>query len=102
MAIARKTHFKPAWLAWIPIANLYQRSKIARMHWWPLLLLIAAMIPFIGFIASIAFVVFLVIWNWKAFERIKRPGWWALFAIVPFLGWAIYLVLLGIAAWGKN
>lgn len=102
MSIAKKTKTHPTWLAWIPVANLYQRSKIARMHWWPILLIIVGMIPIIGFFASIALMVFLIIWNWKAFERVHRPGWWALFLIIPIIGWVVYLILLGIVAWGNN
>ena len=102
MAIAKKTRTKPAWLAFIPIANLYLLSKIARMHWWPILLLIGMFIPYVNLAAIVAFAVFMFIWNWKAFERVKRPGWWTLFAIIPVLGWIVFLVLLGVAAWGKR
>ncbi len=102
MKIARKTNIHPAWFAWIPVANLYQRSQMAKMHWWPLLLLIASFIPIIGPLASLVFFVFAITWTWKSFERIKRPGWWSLFIIIPILGWAVYLILLGVAAWGKD
>lgn len=95
MSLARRTKTGPAWLAWIPIASSYLQSKMARMHWWPLLLLIGTFIPIIGILFSIAFTVFGIIWNWKIFERVGRPGWWALFIII----FPVFLVLLGIAAW---
>ena len=102
MRIASRTRTEPAWLSWIPVANLYLQSKIARKHWWPLLLLIITAIPFIGGIASIVFMVFMISWKWKSFERFQRPGWWSLFIIIPVLGWIVYLILLGIVAWGKK
>jgi hypothetical protein len=102
MTIARKTNTKPVWLAWIPIANFYQRSKIARMHWWPLLLLLGGLVPFLSLITTVAFWAFIITWNWRSFERVHRPGWWALFLIFPIVGWIIYLALLGIVAWGKK
>jgi hypothetical protein len=37
---------------------------------------------------------------WKTFEAVGRPGWWAIFMIIPILN-IVYLVFLGIAAWGK-
>jgi hypothetical protein len=101
MAIAKKTNNEPAWLAWIPVANLYLMSKIAKMHWWPMLLLIAFPIPFLNVFAMLAFAVFMFIWMWKIFEAVGRPGWWALLGLIPFAGGIIVLVLLGVAAWGK-
>ena len=77
-------------------------SKIARMHWWPILLLIGILIPFVGSIISIVFVIFGFIWGWKIFEAVGRPGWWVLWQIIPILGTIIFLILLGIAAWGKK
>lgn len=102
MSIANKTKTKPAYLAWIPIANYYLMSKIAKMHWWPILLIVGFWIPFIGWVATIMFWIFTVIWTYKIFEAVKRPGWWALFMIIPFIGWIIYLILLGVAAWSKK
>jgi uncharacterized membrane protein YhaH (DUF805 family) len=56
------------------------------------------LIPVIGFVFSIAFAVFMVIWQWKMFEAIKKPGWWALLCLLPIVN----LVLYGVAAWGKK
>ena len=102
MKIAERTNTANGWLAFIPIANLYLMSKIARMHWWPILLLIGILIPFVGSIISIVFVIFGFIWGWKIFEAVGRPGWWVLWQIIPILGTIIFLILLGIAAWGKK
>lgn len=51
MTIAKKTNTEPAWLAWIPIANIYLMSKIAQKKWWPILLFLLSFIPLIGFFA---------------------------------------------------
>jgi hypothetical protein len=109
MNISKRAGVEPVWLAWIPFANLYLLSKIARMPWWPILLLIPylllSLIPYvsiIGFGFFIAFLVFDTIWWWKVFERVGRPGWWAVMWIIPIAGPIIFLVFIGIAAWGKS
>lgn len=99
-AIAKKTNTEPAWLAWIPVANIYLLTKIAKMPWWPMLLMIGFVIPFVNILAAIAIGVFSIIWYWKMYERVGRPGWWAIFIIIPFFGAIVHYVLLGIAAWG--
>jgi len=97
-AIARKAKLKSPGLAWIPGVGpeiiAFQTSK---MHWWPWLLIIGMFIPFVKPAFSLLFAVFFVIWEWKMFERIKRPGWWALLCLIPIVN----LVLYGVAAWNK-
>jgi hypothetical protein len=110
MAIAKKTKTEPAWLAWIPIANLVLLSRIAKMHWWPILLTIPAFIflgtgfvflvigqNVIGIILIVMYglvliplAVYSTIWYWKMFEAVNRPGWWSLTSIVPSV---VYLLL---------
>ena len=118
MTIAKKTRTSPAWIAWIPIANLYLLSKIARMHCWPLFLFLYIFVSplffyfipealswiliFLALLAYITLLVFIIIWCWRMFERAGRPGWWVLFLLVPVIGQLVFLVFLGIAAWGKN
>lgn len=101
MVLARKTKTEPAGIAWIPfIGPPLVASRIAEMHWWPLLLLIGFWIPFVNVVLMIVFAVFFVIWMWKTFESVGKPGWWAIFMVIPFLN-IIYLIFLGIAAWSK-
>ncbi len=102
MRLAQKLNTEPAWLAWIPVANVYLMSKMAKMHWWPVLLIAAFIIPFINILAYIAFMVFFFIWNWKIFEKVNRPGWWPLMLLIPVVGALIFAVLLGMTVWGKN
>ena len=104
MKTAQKIKTEPAWLAWIPIANLYLKSKMAKMHWWPILLIIpvpliygvmifeamqnptpvAGPMPFliiaymlILFACLITLSIFNTIWEWKICVARNRPGWWA-------------------------
>ena len=97
--IAKKARLKTPGLAWIPVVGppiiAYQASK---MDWWPWLLLIGILIPFVRMFAILAFAVFLVIWRWKMFEAIKRPGWFALLCLIPIVN----LIIIGIVAWSKK
>ena len=96
MAIARKAKLSSPGLAWIPgIGPLIITYKASKMHWWPWLLFIGFIIPFVNFIAIIIFEVFAIIWLWKTFQAVKRPGWWAIVSLIP----VVNLILLGIAAW---
>lgn len=98
-AIGKKAKLKNPSLAWIPFVGpaiiAFQASK---MPWWPWLLLIGTIIPFVGWIFSIAFAVFWIIWHWKLFEKIKKPNWWAILLIIPIVNF----VIIGIAAWSKK
>lgn len=107
MKLAKKTNKERAGIAWIPlIGPAIIASKIAKRHWWPILLFISGIIlgfisslisimsirsesSVVGFVVSfiinlivitliIAFYVFFLIWNWFTFEAVGRPGWWAL------------------------
>ena len=99
MGIAKKNKQSSPGLAWIPIVGPpIVAAKAAEMHWWPILLLVGAMIPFIGFVFSITFAVFFVIWMWKTFEAVDKPGWWAIFQVIPLLN-IVWFVFIGIAAW---
>lgn len=101
MNIAKRTKTPNEWLAWIPIGNLVLMANIAKMHWWPVLLLIAFFIPFVNFLAMIALAVFVMIWLWKICETRGKPGWWAILTIIPFVGGIWMLIMLGILAWGE-
>ena len=99
MTIGKKAKLTSPGLAWIPgIGPLIISFQAAKMHWWPWLLLVGAFIPVIGFLFSLTFMVFTVIWKWKMFETIERPGWWAIMQLIPIVG----LIFLGIAAWGNS
>ena len=103
MQIAKRAKLKTPALSWIPgVGPLIIAYQASKMHWWPWLLLIGFVIPILNFFAIIAFTVYSIIWEWKLFEAVGRPGWWALLSLVPFVGSVVYLILVGIAAWGKK
>lgn len=83
--IANKTHTENAWLAWIPIANIFLLLNIAKKPlWWFLLILIP--------IANI--VVAILVWMAVAEAR-NKPNWWGILMILPLVN----LVALGYLAW---
>lgn len=98
VAIAKKGGYSKPNIAWIPLVGpLIISSQIAKMHWWPILLILLGGVPFIGFIFSIVLMVFSIIWLWKTFEFIGEPNWWAILMLIPLVN----LIILGVAAWSK-
>jgi len=94
--IAKKLKYKKAWLAWIPIANLAMMLQIGGFHWaWVFLILI----PILGWIALF---VLIIIATWRIFEKRKYPGWFSLSMIIPKVGGILYLIAIGVVAWGKK
>lgn len=95
MAIAKKTKTDNAWLAWIPFANIYLMTNVAKVEWWyALLIIFLPLIPLLGGIASMAVMIY--VW-WKIAEIIKKPGWWSILLLIP----VVNLVIVGVMAWGK-
>jgi hypothetical protein len=137
MTIAKKAKAKNPWLAWVPIGNLVLTADIAGMHWWPILLfipyivlmMISVFLPVLAIPAGVFVMVvsiYTIIWQWKMFEAVERPGWWALVSlivgglgmvvlaigsaaqslvtaiigiIITVAGALMSLILIGIAAW---
>lgn len=98
MSIGQKAKDSLYGLAWIPgIGPALIAFRASGMHWWPWLLLIGFVIPFLNFLAMLVFFVFTVIWRWKMFEKIKRPGWYSILMLIPLVN----LVIIGLAAWTK-
>jgi hypothetical protein len=96
MAIGKKAGLKTPGLAWIPgVGPLIIAFQISEMDWWPWLFFIGLVIPFINFIAMIGIMVFAVIWQWKMFEKLGKPGWWSILCLISPLN----LIFWGIAAW---
>jgi hypothetical protein len=123
MAIAKRTDNEPAWLAWLPIGNMYLLSKIAKMHWWPILMLIPYFVLYLAgtmvsylpnmqivglilttlaMIFELVFAVYVLVWWWKVCEERNRPGWWILLSFIPVFGMVWIFVMMGILAWAKD
>ncbi len=97
MYIGKKAKVSNPLLAWVPrFGPSIIAYKASKMHWWPWLLLIAYFIPYFLFFVAPIFLIIRIIWTWKMFEVIKKPGWWALLTLIPIVN----LIIIGIAAWG--
>ncbi|MCZ7583002.1 MAG: DUF5684 domain-containing protein [Deltaproteobacteria bacterium] len=73
MVIANKTGTENAWLAWIPIANIYLMCKVAgKPAWW----LILFIIPLVNIIFAI------LVWSGIATAR-GKAGWLGVLVIIP-------------------
>lgn len=94
MTIAKKTKTDNAWLALIPIANVYLMTQVAGVSGWFTLLLLAGIIPIVGMLVIL--VLFVWLW-WKIAEARHRPGWWGILMLIPVIGW----IIMGMLAWGE-
>ncbi len=96
MKIAQKRKIENAWLAWIPIANVYLMTQIADVSPWYTAAILLGIIPMIGPIAMLA--IFGYLW-WKIAEKLNRPGYWGiLIVLIPIVNF----ILLGMLAWSDN
>lgn len=95
MTIARKTKTENAWLAWIPIANLYLMTQVARVPWWTMLVILVAWVPFIGSLAVLGVMIW---WWWLIAERRGKQGALALLMLIPVIG---AFIVAGYLAWSK-
>lgn len=87
MTIANKTNTANAWMAWIPILNIFLMLNIAQKPlWWFILFLI----PLVGLVMAIL--------TWMAIaERRGKPSWWGIMLIVPVMN----LIMPGYLAWAS-
>lgn len=95
MTLAKKTGTEKAWLAWIPVVNMYLLIKIAKLPSWWLFALLLPAIPFIGGVALYGIYIY---WWWRIAEARKFPGWISLLMIIP----VVNLAIMGVLAWGEN
>ncbi len=74
--IAQKTgHEDNAWMAWVPIINVFLMLQIANEPmWWFILVLI----PIVNI------VIMIIVWM-KIAEARNKPSWWGILLIVPFV-----------------
>ena len=98
MTIAKRTNTPNAWLAWIPIANIYLMTQIAGVSGWFTALIILLFIPFVNLLAILPLIAGYVYLWWKIAEARNKPGVMALLALIPIAN----LVFIGILAWSKD
>lgn len=85
--IANKTGTRNAWLAWIPIANLYLTCKVAGYSgWWTILF----------FIPLANIVIGIIMWMEIARAR-NQPSWLGILMIIPIVN----LIIPGILAFSE-
>jgi hypothetical protein len=71
--IAGKTGTSDAWMAWVPVLNVYLMCKIAgKPGWWVLLFFI----PFVNVVATV------MVWMGIAEAR-QKPAWLGVLMLVP-------------------
>src|SRR3989338_10369223 len=95
MKIANKTGTGNAWLAWIPVANIYLMTPIGGLPGWYTFGILLSFIPVFGTLLFL--ILFAYIW-WKIAESISKPGWWGILMLIPIVN----LVIIGMMAWGGN
>ncbi len=148
MYLGKRAKIKHPGLAWIPgigsvLVAFFAMKKAKATPWWILigsaagylvgflfialgalvhwLVLVGLLLILASAVGIIYFAVHGYIWTWKLFEKVKRPGWWALIplinlplgllGLVPAIALAMfsaevlvqvwYLVMAGVAAWAK-
>ncbi|MCK9614827.1 MAG: hypothetical protein M0R48_04895 [Candidatus Omnitrophica bacterium] len=95
--IAKKTAVEPAWLAWIPIANLFLMCNIAKISYLWLLGILGLFIPFVSILANIYLIgLFVYVWYKIAIAR-NKPGWVGILTILPIAN----LVIMGYLAFSE-
>lgn len=86
--IAKKTGTEPAWLAWIPVANLFLSCKIGGLSY---LWILALFVPFVN--------VFVSIYMWYRISEARgKSGWLALLMLVPVASF----VFMGYLAFSRS
>lgn len=95
--IAKKTSTEPAWMAWVPIANMFLMCNIAKMSYLWLLGLLGSLIPYLSIVANIYLMgLFVYMWYKIAIAR-GKPGWVGILTIIP----VVNLVIMGYLAFAE-
>lgn len=84
MTIANKLGTENAWMAWVPLLNLYLLVRMAdKPGWWFILFLV----PLVNFIVGI------YVWMLIS-ERRGRPQWWGIvIGLVPIVNLVLIIML---------
>ena len=71
--LAARTGTSQAWMAWVPILNLFLYVRVAGRSGWEGILLF---VPFVNIVYGIAVAIWLP-------RRVGRSGWWAIPLSIP-------------------
>lgn len=96
MTIAKKSGVKNAWLAWIPIGDIYLLTQVGGQSGWWTLIVLTPLIPMVGPFLLVAGLIY--IW-WKVCEARNKPAWLSLLVLLSGIG---YMILEGVVAWSKD
>lgn len=80
MTIAHKTDTGSAWMAWVPILNVYLMCKVAdKPGWW---LLVIMFVPFVNIVLTVIL--------WMRIAEVRGfPGWWGILMLVPVVNFIV-------------
>jgi len=85
--IAKKTDRHPAWMAWIPIANLFLMCKIGKLDYKWLLLLLVLFVPLIGPFFGPLCALFWTAFAWYKIALARgKEGWIGAITVIPAVG----------------
>ena len=98
MFIAKKTNTAPAWLAWIPIGNLFLMCKIGKVSYWWILGYLLAVVPVIGQFLVLGINAYIF---YKIAEARKKPGWLGILANVPLIAIITSPIIIGYLAFSE-
>jgi hypothetical protein len=84
--IAKKTNQEPAWLAWVPVANLFLMCKIGSLNYLWLLGILLSFLPLVGVFFGLA--LFGYLWYRIALAR-NKPGWLGILGCLPFVNFVV-------------
>lgn len=84
--IAKKTNQEPAWLAWVPVGNLFLMCKIGSLNYLWLLGTLLSFLPLVGLFFSLALYGYM--WYRIALAR-SKPGWLGILACLPIVNFVV-------------
>jgi hypothetical protein len=96
MKIFDKAGVQGRWRAWIPIYNFMIFLKLGDLSPWLILVGIGAVIPFIGFLFSLAAFVITLLAAWRVGQKLQKEAVWLI------LYFFLSIVWLGINAFDKS
>ncbi len=87
MVLAHRLGHKDSWMAWVPLANLYLLTQMAKREWW---WIFGLFVPYVNF--------FIVGFLWSEIaQRFGKNPWIGAAIVLPVIGLAVpgYLVITG-------
>lgn len=92
--IAKKTSQEPAWLAWVPIGNLFLMCKIGSLSYLWLLGILLSFLPLVGVFFGLGLCAY--VW-YRIALALHKPGWLGVLVCLPIAN----LVVMGYLAFSE-